>query len=540
MPRSAVVGAMVLLGALLHSRAVAGAILLLAPPLPFGPSLVGGSGEAAAADRLDIATERLQLVFPPSAPAPALWRACHPSCAAADLGSAPSIRFTGAGDAPQTRVTLRDAGPEVALNHAPVAADVSDTSTARGVTFTSEPIDGVRLVRSFEIARRGYDVAIAVHVLGANAGAFMVGRRLALELDAGQAWSPTTASGWLTIGSDLRRLMLADGRVRILGGDARESVPVRAGQWIGFRNRFWTMLARCDDDVTVDLPAGATSSVLLVSDPGALSVRYTVYSGPVEYAALSHAGREPRRLLFSGLWSWLRAASLGALFLLNALIAIVGYPGPAIILLAVAVKLLLLPVTTVARRLQEQVNVTQVRLQPEIDAIKAAYGGEAQTRRLLELYQRQRVHPLYTLKSLVGVLLQLPVFIAVFEMLAENFALNGAPFLGIGDLAQPDGLIPLPVSLPLVGRHLNLLPFVMSGVSLAASARFDSSVLTPTLLRRQRWSLAAMAALFFMLFYAFPAGMVLYWTSTNTLQLAVREVARLRRRWRSRARTVPA
>ena len=94
------------------------------------------------------------------------------------------------------------------------------------------------------------------------------------------------------------------------------------------------------------------------------------------------------------------------------LIAIVGHPGPAIILLAVAVKLLLWPVTTIAHRLQAQVDETRGRLQPEIDAIKARYRGEEQARRLLELYRRERVHPLYTLKSLVGVLIQLPVFIS--------------------------------------------------------------------------------------------------------------------------------
>jgi membrane protein insertase Oxa1/YidC/SpoIIIJ len=124
------------------------------------------------------------------------------------------------------------------------------------------------------------------------------------------------------------------------------------------------------------------------------------------------------------------------------------------------------------------------------------------------------------------VLIQLPVFIAVFDMLAENFALHGASFLGIRDLAQPDALIPLPVALPWLGRRLNLLPFIMSGVSLAAAARYEAVALTPDLVRRQRRNLAAMAALFFILFYAFPAGMVLYWTSTNALQLIVREAYR--------------
>jgi membrane protein insertase Oxa1/YidC/SpoIIIJ len=68
----------------------------------------------------------------------------------------------------------------------------------------------------------------------------------------------------------------------------------------------------------------------------------------------------------------------------------------------------------------------------------------------------------------------------------------------------------------------------MSGASLAALLRFRSPVLTPALVRRQRLNLAGMTALFFLLFYTFPAGMVLYWTSTNTVQLAIGEVRRRR------------
>jgi membrane protein insertase Oxa1/YidC/SpoIIIJ len=62
-------------------------------------------------------------------------------------------------------------------------------------------------------------------------------------------------------------------------------------------------------------------------------------------------------------------------------------------------------------------------------------------------------------------------------------------------------------------------------------------VLTPVLVRKQRRNLAAMTGLFFLLFYTFPAGMVLYWTSTNAFQLVSQE---LTRRWRERRAPAPA
>jgi membrane protein insertase Oxa1/YidC/SpoIIIJ len=76
----------------------------------------------------------------------------------------------------------------------------------------------------------------------------------------------------------------------------------------------------------------------------------------------------------------------------------------------------------------------------------------------------------------------------------------------------------------------------MSSASLAALLRFGSVVLTPSLVRRQRRNLMGMTLLFFLLFYTFPAGMVLYWTSTNSVQLVIQEVGRLRRSRRPGAR----
>src|SRR5262249_4265868 len=131
------------------------------------------------------------------------------------------------------------------------------------------------------------------------------------------------------------------------------------------------------------------------------------------------------------------------------------------------VKLLLLPLTLVADRLQEQVNLAEARLQPGLEAIKAAHRGEERTRRTIALYREQGVHPLYALKSLAGFLIQLPAFLAVFDMLAENFDLHRAPFLWIRDLSRPDMLFRLSFCIPFFGCDLNALPFLMSGVSLA-------------------------------------------------------------------------
>jgi membrane protein insertase Oxa1/YidC/SpoIIIJ len=132
---------------------------------------------------------------------------------------------------------------------------------------------------------------------------------------------------------------------------------------------------------------------------------------------------------------------------------------------------------------------------------------------------------MYPVKSLAGFLIQIPVFIAAFDMLGENFALNQAAFLWIDDLAKPDQWIALPVVLPFFGGYLNLLPCLMTGVTLLTSWLQADPVLTPGLQSKQRRRLYLMAAAFFLLFYTFPAAMVLYWTTNNVLHLAKIQLA---------------
>jgi membrane protein insertase Oxa1/YidC/SpoIIIJ len=128
------------------------------------------------------------------------------------------------------------------------------------------------------------------------------------------------------------------------------------------------------------------------------------------------------------------------------------------------------------------------------------------------------------------------VFIAAFDMLAENIALHQAAFVWIDDLAKPDRLAHLPWVLPFFGGWLNLLPFLMTALSSLAAFLQQDSTLTGALQKQQSMRLYAMSAAFFLLFYTFPAGMVLYWTSSNLFHLLKVESAGLLRYFSQRKR----
>ena len=473
-----------------------------------------------------------------------IWRACHPSCsstkatagkATAGKATASSVGFTSEEDPPQARLELREAVPGLDLQRLRFTADLTEDPRARIVTFQADlPVDGVRLVKSFAVSREGYEVVLTVRLLGPNAAAFMAGRRLDLELGAGRGLFPPPTPGFAAMLDRVQRVLVSPGGIHALGDDPEKPTPFRLGEWGGIRSRFWAILLQADGAGSLEPRPREGLRLASAVEPGHLTWRYTFYSGPVEPRALTAADPELGRLFLSGLWFWLRALSFGLLYLLQGLTTIVGNHGLAIIALAACVKLLLLPLTKVAERLQQQVNATQARLQPGIDAINAAHRGEERARRTMALYREAGVHPFYTLRSLVGFLIQLPVFIAVFDMLAEDFDLQGVGFLWTRDLSRPDELWHLPACLPFFGCHLNLLPFLMSSISIAAVLRAPSSHLTPALVRKQRRNLTGLALAFFLLFYTFPASMVLYWTSTNSVQLISQELGRLTRRGRSR------
>jgi YidC/Oxa1 family membrane protein insertase len=481
-----------------------------------------------------VAALRLEIVLALDGARPVMWRACRPSCLRADAESGTSMRFTSEGDAPQPRLVLHGPRGPIDLDRLRFIVDRASDGPAPRVTLRADlPVDGVRLEESFAVSADGYETTLTVRLAGPGAAAFAATARPALEVAPGRDLLPPPAAGFAAMLERVGRVTIAGGAVRALPDQPGAGAALRAGEWAGVRGRFWAMLARPDGAGAAVEPRPGPG-VALVAAPAPAGAaptewRYTIYAGPVERLPLGRVDPELERLLLSGLWWWLRALALGLLALLRALTAWIGHPGVAIIALAVSVKLLLLPLAAVADRLQERVNATQARVQPGLDAINAAHRGEERTRRTLALYRELGVHPLYTLQSLAGFLIQIPVFIAVFDMLAEDIDLYRAPFLWIPDLSRPDALAALPACVPFFGCALNLLPFLMSGVSLATLLRFRSPVLTPALVRRQRRNLAAMTGLFYLLFYTFPAGMVLYWTSTNAFQLLSQETRRWRR-----------
>jgi YidC/Oxa1 family membrane protein insertase len=339
----------------------------------------------------------------------------------------------------------------------------------------------------------------------------------ALVIRAGAEFKPRPAAGfggWL---EQVRYVAVGTGGVRQLGLDQEEPGRVLT-DWAGFRNRFWAVLASGHQEDEFDLQTGAGNTDLVLRHSGDLTEeQYLFYLGPVEPGELAAVDPLLGDLMYAGLWFWLRWICFGLYFLLGWIQSFVPSWGAAVMLLSLAVHILMLPLSRKADRIQQQVHATEARLAPELSRIKKSWRGEEQAARTMALYRREGISPLYSLKSMLGVAIVIPVFIGAFDMLAENIHLLHTGFLWIRDLSRPDALMQLPFDLPFFGSELNLLPFMMTGLSVLASLLHKPLVLNSELRRQQLRNMSLLALTFFVLFYTFPAGMVLYWTSDNLI-----------------------
>ncbi len=159
--------------------------------------------------------------------------------------------------------------------------------------------------------------------------------------------------------------------------------------------------------------------------------------------------------------------------------------------------------------------------------IKQEFDGQEAHERMMAEYKSLGITPFHTLKPAIGLFIQAPLLIAIFNVLGEAEAMAGVSFLWVRDLSYPDSIAMLPFALPLLGSGVNLLPMLMAFFTIAASLTQQSEGMTPKLIAKRRRNLSLMTVGFFVLFYPFPASMVLYWTTTNVFQLAEQTLQRI-------------
>lgn len=238
--------------------------------------------------------------------------------------------------------------------------------------------------------------------------------------------------------------------------------------------------------------------------PGAtLRREFSYYVGPKELASLRALGAHQKEVMDFGTWRWLCE---GLVWTLRVLHGVVGNYGLAIILLTVLLRLVFWPVT---HRGTESMKRMQ-ELQPKLKELQAKYKSDPREfhRRQMELFREHRVNPM---GGCLPMLVQLPVFFALYIVLRSAVELRFARFLWIRDLSAPENL--LAGHIPLVGA-LNLLP-ILTAVTQAWQTKLTPSSGDSS---QQRMMMLMPIVLIFV-FYTMPAALNLYWTSSQMLMI---------------------
>jgi YidC/Oxa1 family membrane protein insertase len=235
-----------------------------------------------------------------------------------------------------------------------------------------------------------------------------------------------------------------------------------------------------------------------------------IYAGPKEITRLRDAGHDLRELVNLG---WFDFLARPALYFIRFLNGFTGNYGVAIIIITILQKVAFYPLTQKSHKSMQAMQT----LQPKILALKDKYKNNPQkaNQETMELYKRHGVNPL---GGCLPMLVQLPIFLALYNALLGSVEMWRAPFtLWITDLSAPDTLFTLPFAVPYLGASFPMrgLPLIM-GVSMFIQQKMSPTGGDP---RQAKMMLFMMPIVFTVMFWGFPSGLVLYWLINNVLQI---------------------
>ena len=307
--------------------------------------------------------------------------------------------------------------------------------------------------------------------------------------------------------------------------------------WLGFSDKYWAtaVLAKPDQQINAlfswknangydDYQTSFVETTPVVVAPGQTATHESyLFAGAKEESVISsyeqQYGFDRLELLID--WGWLHFITKPMYYLLTFLYGILGNFGLAILAVTVIVKAIFFPL---ASRSYASMAAMR-RVQPEMKAIQERHKDDraAQQQAMMALYKTEKINPL---SGCWPILIQIPVFFALYTVIFISLDMRHAPFFGwIQDLAAPDptniftlfGLIPWdPTVLPVVGSflHLGIWPVIM-GITMWVQMKLNPPPPDPTQAMIFNW----MPVIFTFMLGTFPAGLVIYWAWNNTLSV---------------------
>ncbi|MBS1197574.1 MAG: protein translocase subunit yidC [Proteobacteria bacterium] len=251
--------------------------------------------------------------------------------------------------------------------------------------------------------------------------------------------------------------------------------------------------------------AGMIVPLASVAPGGKTTYSMSLYAGPQEQSVLKQVAPGLELVVDYG---WLTVVASPIFWALEWIHKLVGNWGWAIVILTICIKLVFFPLSAASYKSMAKMK----NLAPQMTALKERYGDDRQrlNQEMMNLYKTEKVNPL---GGCLPILIQIPVFIALYWVLLGAVEMRDAPWiLWIKDLSAPDALFG---HLPIIGWPIGPLPIVMV-ISMLIQTKLNPTPPDPV----QAKVMQIMPFAFGLMFFNFPSGLVLYWVVNNILSIA--------------------
>ena len=371
------------------------------------------------------------------------------------------------------------------------------------ITLTADK-GGAKLAKTYVFKRGSYVIDSRFDVT--NDGTAPINPTLYLELarDGGAVeqsrfYSTFTGPAVYTDGDKFHKITFAD----IDKGKAQVPAPTNSG-WVAMVQHYFASAWIPADNVkreyyvnrvdTNFYRIGIQEPLGTVAPGASVSTTARLFAGP-QQARMLEAITPGLDLVKD--YGWLTIVAKPLFWLLEKIHALLGNWGWSIVALTVLIKLVFFPLSATSYRSMAKMK----DLQPRMTAIRERHKGDPQkmNQEMMTLYRTEKVNPL---GGCLPIVIQIPVFMALYWALLSSVEMRGAPWIGwVHDLSTPDPFYILPV---------------LMAVSMFVQTKLNPTPPDPV----QAKVMMFMPIAFSVMFFFFPAGLVLYWVVNNCLSIA--------------------
>ncbi|MDA8164891.1 MAG: membrane protein insertase YidC [Desulfobacteraceae bacterium] len=389
---------------------------------------------------------------------------------------------------------------------------LTDGKGEEQLVLTSRLPSGLEITKTFRFSSNDYRIGLRVDVHNTSGQPLQGSPYLRLT---GRPFSSAKSARFLFNGPAL----YLDNSLREVKPKELESGGLTLNgqiQWTAYEGHYFMLgvLPTVPDQQSVRLSVGdtdkttilLTENAALIPPQGRSQFEYTAFFGPKKLSLLKAMDHNLAAIVNFG---WFDFLAKPMLYLLNFFYGFVGNYGVAIILVTIVVKLLFWPI---AHKGMKSMRTMQ-KLQPKMAKLKEKYGDDRErlNQEMMKLYQTYKINPL---GGCLPMILQIPVFFALYKVLLLTIELRHAPFvLWINDLSAPDRLY-LGFHIPYLGG-LPVLTLLMGG-SMFLQQKMTPTSADPT----QAKVMLFLPVVFTFMFINFASGLVLYWFVNNLLSMA--------------------